>query len=237
MISKKKKLSDFIIDEIKLMLNDGRLKEGEKLPNQNEFARQLGVSRLSLREALNTLSLQGVISQQPGVGTIVLSGNPTMWAENQAAPMLSDSKATTELLETRKHLEVIIAKCATDHIVDSDIGLIEEDINRMRKAVVVHDTRKYLKADMAFHYHIASSSHNRYIISMFLTIRNLMEEFMLEAFKLFPELIVSSFNYHMKIFESIKSKDAKRTSKYLLKHLEEIESKLKDYYSMETAKN
>lgn len=219
------------------MLNDGRLKEGEKLPNQNEFAKQLGVSRLSLREALNTLSLQGVISQQPGVGTIVLSGTPDMWAENPAAPMLSDSKATIELLETRKHLEVIIAKCAIDHIVDSDIDLIEEDINRMRKAVSTRDTQKYLKADMAFHYHIASSSHNRYIISMFLTIRNLMEEFMFETFKVFPELIVSSFTYHIKIFESIKSKDAKRTTKYLLKHLEEIENKLRDYYSMGTMKN
>ena len=54
---KRKKLSDSVIEEIKRMLLSGELQEGDKLPNQNEFAAQLGVSRPSLREALNTLTL------------------------------------------------------------------------------------------------------------------------------------------------------------------------------------
>jgi len=230
MINKKRKLSEFVIDEIKQMLTDGSLKEGDKFPNQNDFAKQLGVSRLSLREAFNTLALHGVISQQPGVGTIILAGNPDMWSENPSPPMLSDSGATLELLETRKYLEVLIGKCALKHIKATDFTIIEEDINKMKKAVAVEDYQKYLKSDMAFHYHIACASHNRYILSMFLTIRNLMEEFMLEAFTIFPELLHSSFTYHKKIYESLKAGDVKRTTNYLLKHLEDIESKLKEYY-------
>ena len=46
----KKKLADSVIEEIKRMIQNGELKEGYKLPNQNAFAAQLGVSRTSLRD-------------------------------------------------------------------------------------------------------------------------------------------------------------------------------------------
>lgn len=230
MINKKKKLSFYVIDEIKQMLIDGRLHEGDKLPNQNEFSKQLGVSRLSLREALNILSLQGVISQKPGAGTIVLSGNPVMWSENPTPPMLSDSHATLELMETRKLFEAVIAESAVKHITDNDLAIIKEDINRMKRASINQDIQKYLKSDLAFHYHIASATHNRYLLNMFLNIRNLMEEFMVEVFLIFPELVESSFAYHQKIFDSLSAYDVKKTTKFLQKHLEDIEIKLRIYY-------
>jgi GntR family transcriptional repressor for pyruvate dehydrogenase complex len=54
---KRKKLADSVIEEIKRMVDVGELKEGDKLPNQLEFAAQLGVSRPCLREALPVESL------------------------------------------------------------------------------------------------------------------------------------------------------------------------------------
>jgi GntR family transcriptional repressor for pyruvate dehydrogenase complex len=48
-----------VIEEINRMILSGEVKEGDKLPNQNDFAAQLGVSRPSLREALHTLTLIG----------------------------------------------------------------------------------------------------------------------------------------------------------------------------------
>jgi DNA-binding FadR family transcriptional regulator len=174
--------------------------------------------------------VQGVISQKPGVGTIVLAGNPDMWSENPTPPMLSDSEATLELLETRKLLEVIIAKSVIEHITEKDLAIIKEDIERMKRAFLKKDHQKYLKSDLAFHYHIVSATHNRYLLNMFLTIRNLMEKFMNEAFQIFPELVERSFGYHQKIYDSLCASDEKKTIKFLLKHLEDIEAKLISYY-------
>ena len=78
---KRKKLGDAVLEEIKRMITDGELAEGDKLPNQNEFSAQLGVSRPSLREALHTLNLMGVIEQRPGLGTVIKSANPALWME------------------------------------------------------------------------------------------------------------------------------------------------------------
>jgi GntR family transcriptional repressor for pyruvate dehydrogenase complex len=231
MIDKKKKLADFVIEEIKQMLKKGELKEGQKLPNQNEFANQLGISRLSLREALHTLSLMGVISQKPGSGTVILSGDPDMWVENLSAPVLSYQKATLELTETRKHLEYIIGKCAVDHITDKDIELLNDDIARMKTALDNADLSGYFKADMSFHYHIVSATHNRYLLHMFLTIRGLMEEFMKETFTVLPELMERSFHYHLQILDSLKKKDGESSSCFLQKHIEDIEISLRNYYA------
>ena len=73
-----KKLTDSILDHIRNMVETGELREGDKLPNQYEFAAQLGVSRPSLREALYTLKQVGAIEQRPGSGTVLRSGAATL---------------------------------------------------------------------------------------------------------------------------------------------------------------
>jgi len=78
-IHNKPKLADYVIEEIKDMLRSGQLAEGSKVPNQNEFAKQLGVSRLSLREALHTLQIFGIVEQKPRTGTIIINGDPDTW--------------------------------------------------------------------------------------------------------------------------------------------------------------
>ena len=52
---------------------EGRLGPGDKLPNEVELSRQLGVSRATLREAIRTLTAQGVLEVRRGKGTFVAS--------------------------------------------------------------------------------------------------------------------------------------------------------------------
>ena len=95
---KRKKLADSVIEEIIRRIESGELKEGDKLPNQNEFAAQLGVSRPSLREALHTLTLIGAIEQRPGFGTVIRAKNTARMAEHLSPPLVSDTTATMELM-------------------------------------------------------------------------------------------------------------------------------------------
>jgi len=75
-------MADAVVDEIKRMIECGELTEGEKLPNQNEFASQLQVSRTSLREALRILDLRGAIEQRPGYGTVIKKFNPILYSSS-----------------------------------------------------------------------------------------------------------------------------------------------------------
>jgi GntR family transcriptional regulator, transcriptional repressor for pyruvate dehydrogenase complex len=226
----KRKLSDYVLDEIKRMLISGELKEGDKLPNQNEFAMQLGVSRLPLREAMQKLSQLGVIEEKPGVGTRIISGDPSTWAVKLEAPFLSDSQAALELLEARRILETAIILASVKRLDDDDINALHNDIIRMESALKKKDTRAYLKSDLDFHFHIASGTHNRFLMNMLQTIHKLLEQFMMEIFNEIPNLIPDSMEYHTRIFDHVRNHELKAAAASMKGHLGSIEHLLKEYY-------
>lgn len=227
----KKKLSVYVIEEIKRMLVAGELQEGSKLPNQNEFAKHLGVSRLTLREAMHTLSQISVIVEKPGVGTHIIKGDPSLWDIQVEAPLLSDAQATIELLEARRALEITIVKASVQRITLSEITMLKNDIALMGKALKENDMKSYLKSDMAFHFHLANASHNRYLLRMLKDIQNLLEQFMLEAFSELPQLLPDSMRYHEQIFEHLINHELEEAVKNMSDHIGSIEELLKEYYA------
>ena len=65
------KLSDQIAEQLEGMIADGTLKPGERLPAERQLAERLGISRPSLREAIQKLASKGLLSTRQGGGTFV----------------------------------------------------------------------------------------------------------------------------------------------------------------------
>ena len=228
--SKRVKVSDLVVQEIRRMVESGELRQGDKLPNQNDFARELGVSRPSLREALSHLTKQGIIEQSPGVGTVLRTENPDLWVEPPPPPPLTDSMATVELTEARKAVESLVVREAVRRITDKECKTLEKTVRSMKHAMSVEDYRTYLREDVSFHFQIANASHNRYITYMFVTIRGLMEEFTQGIFEHFPELVDNSFGHHKAMLEAIQARDEERAVSEIQKHMDDIKDKLLAYY-------
>jgi GntR family transcriptional repressor for pyruvate dehydrogenase complex len=229
-IKQKKKLSDHVIEEIKRMIDMGELKEGDKLPNQNEFAAQLGISRSSLREALHTLTLIGVVEQRPGTGTVIRSGKPVLWAEHLSPPLVSDSKATIALVEARRYIEVGVAELAVQNATEDEIKRMGYLVRKMSSALKKNKIKEYLELDVAFHYHVATSCHNKYMLNMLITIRGLMEQFMQEASNILPGPLSRSIKFHSKIYEGMKERNTKKVVTNMENHIRDMEISLKEYY-------
>jgi len=227
---KRKKLADSVIDEIKRMLNSGELKEGDKLPNQLEFAAKLGVSRPSLREALHTLTLIGVIEQRPGLGTVIKSANPALWVEQLSPPLVSDSKATLELIEARLFIEVGVTELAVNNATRQDVQKMGKLVDEMTTALKKDRPRDYSELDMQFHHQIANASHNRYMLHMFVTIRGLMEQFIRETFTVIPGLLERSLEFHKRIYEDIRNKKTAKAAMDMKNHIQDIEKALVSLY-------
>ena len=230
MLNKKVKISEMIIEEMKRMLREGELKEGDKLPNQYEFADQLGVSRPSLREALNQLAVLGVVEQKPGAGTILKSGNPDLWFEQPSPPMLDDTEATLELLEARNKIESTAIELAAERIDKSDIKALDMSIKKMERYNKEDNLPEYYKEDINFHYLIAKSSHNRYILQTIVNLKILMSKFMKESFEEIPNLLQNSLDHHQAIFTALSNKDKKGSVKEMKNHINDIELQIKNYY-------
>ena len=228
---KRKKLAESVIEEIKRMIVDGELKEGDKLPNQNEFAVQLGVSRPSLREALHTLALIGAIEQRPGLGTVLKQLDPKLWADQLSPPLVSDEQSTLELLEARRFLEVSATELAVQKATKNEIQRMAKLIQNMNQAIKKNETRGYASLDMEFHHQIVRSSHNRFLVHLFVIIRGLMERFIHESviFKLRP--IERSLEFHTHIYEGIKERDTQKAVINIKEHIQDVEQTLRRHYN------
>jgi GntR family transcriptional repressor for pyruvate dehydrogenase complex len=65
-----------VFESLYEMIVKGHFHRGQKLPSQEELAKQFGVSRNTLREAMNKLYAMGLLSSHQGIGTVVESPNP-----------------------------------------------------------------------------------------------------------------------------------------------------------------
>lgn len=230
---KRQKLAESVIEEIKRMINSGELKEGDKLPNQNEFAAQLGVSRPSLREALHTLTLIGAIEQRPGLGTVIKAANPALWAEPLSLPLVFNAQASLELIEARRFIETGVTELAVTNATTENVQKLGKLVKDMERSLKESQPKNYSQLDMEFHHQVARASHNRYMVHMFNTIRGLMEQFIHEGFILAPGSMDRSFKYHKNIFRGIKERDVRRAVTYMKNHINDIRNVLIKHYQSE----
>ena len=227
---KRKKLADSVIEEIARMIQSGELKAGDKLPNQNEFAAQLGVSRPSLREALHTLALIGVIEQRPGLGTVIKSDKPTQWVEYLSPPLVADVEAIRELVDVRRYIEVGGAELAARRATKEELVQMGRLIQDMAGALRDGRPDEYTDLDMTFHFQVANASHNRLMVHLFVTIRGLMEQFMRETFMVLPKLLERSLTFHRLIYEGLAEHNVQKAADAMKRHIADIGRALDEYY-------
>ncbi len=118
---KKQKASDLIVEEIWKMILEGKLKPGDRLPPEFKLVERFQVSKVTLREALQTLENYGHITRKrgPGGGSIVLDIAPTMGI-SMLANYLSLTNLTIEhLMEARLLIEPAIAETAALRITEA----------------------------------------------------------------------------------------------------------------------
>ena len=136
---------------------------GEKLPNELELARQLNVSRATLREALRDLTVQGVLEVHRGRGTFV-SEKVNEIQDFGFARLDRVKGQLKDLFELRALFEPQAAAWACRRATDGELAEI-----RRRGAEVERCIRKgedRTRADRAFHAAIVSAAHNEFMMRL-----------------------------------------------------------------------
>jgi GntR family transcriptional repressor for pyruvate dehydrogenase complex len=227
---RKKRLAEEVIKEIKRMIRDGELDDGDKLPNQIEFASQLGVSRTSLREALNMLSMVGAVEQKQGAGTLLVSKYKALSIHSFAPPLMSDSNAAFELIEARKIVEVGAAELAAVNATPKQIEKLENIVSSMKISLESGNSQYYIDLDMKYHLNIAQCSNNRFIIYSYQNMQGYIEQYIQECLNILPNMQKTSMEFHRRIFEAIKDHDKKRSVREMQKHIFDIQKMYEQYY-------
>ena len=175
---KNKKVYQHVIEQVQVMVMDGTLKKGDKLPAERELAEALGVSRTSVREALRALEIIGTIESRQGEGNFIATNMEKSLFEPLSVMFKLNQGRSEDILELRIIIELEAARLAAERIEEKDMETLDELIQALAKA---KDENESVIIDKEIHYKIAEITGNYLIISVLNAISTLMESFIKEA--------------------------------------------------------
>ena len=165
-------LSSQIIADVRDALFAKKLKPGDVLGTENEFAERYGVSRIVARDALRTLEALGIaeIRMGKGGGARVARGNPRLFAEALAVQLDLTGVSVAEIMDAQRAIECLAAELAAENATDADIAklkllLADAEAN-------LHDVERTTQLGAEFHLAVAEASHNRVLVVQLISLQH-----------------------------------------------------------------
>jgi len=204
-----------IADQITALIEKGEYAAGARLPPERDLARQLGVSRPSVREALIALEVEGYVDVRVGSGVYVRGAHPV------ASERLPADSGPFELIRARWLIEGECAALAAKQASRTQLRAIEgalEAMARERDRGVMP-----LASDRLFHLRIAEASGNS---ALALVVRTLWDQrtgplfLRLEHHFDTPELWNVAIREHREVYDAIARKDASAARAAMRRHMD-----------------
>lgn len=172
---RQRRLSDDIVSQLESMILEGTLKAGERLPAERALAEQFGVSRPSLREAIQKLVAKGLLVSRQGGGNYVAAELGATFSDPLLQLLESNPEAQRDLLEFRHTLEGSCAYYAAQRATEVDHERLAEAFETLQACYAPGSKASRAEegaADARFHLAIAEASHNAVLLH---TIRGLFD--------------------------------------------------------------
>jgi GntR family transcriptional regulator, transcriptional repressor for pyruvate dehydrogenase complex len=160
------KASDVLANELRERILDGELSEGTALPPERELVAQTRMSRATVREALRTLQIQGLVQIKAGRagGTFVQRPGRDSVAKSVSLLIRGQQFRLAALLETRQAIEPFCARLAARNRTDSDLARLDEANEALADQSA--NLARFLQANVDWHVAVAIASHNELLAGM-----------------------------------------------------------------------
>jgi GntR family transcriptional repressor for pyruvate dehydrogenase complex len=119
-----------VAEQIRRLIGSGALKPGDLLPPERELAARLGVGRSSIRDAVRTLEVMGILEPRQGHGTVVRDLNADALVVPLSLVLTRKRELVTELLDVRRMIEPGLAARAAKNATDEEIARMAEILER-----------------------------------------------------------------------------------------------------------
>jgi GntR family transcriptional regulator, transcriptional repressor for pyruvate dehydrogenase complex len=157
-----------VVEHVRSLISNGEVKPGDRLPPERDLARQLKISRSSLRAGIGFLSAMGVLKSRHGAGTFVSSGPPALDSSSLSVLGVLHGFLPWQMFEARLVLESSVAALAAERANDEHIAELAEEVTEMYAAL--DDPHEYLIHDVRFHRTVARAAGNPILATLMETI-------------------------------------------------------------------
>jgi long-subunit acyl-CoA synthetase (AMP-forming)/DNA-binding FadR family transcriptional regulator len=211
-------VSQQVFDQLKEQILTGVWQPGDKIPSENDLAVQFGVSRVTIRNALQRLSGLGLLETRFGEGSFVKHPDVDAALQQLVPTVYLGKDSLREVLEFRKTVEGSVCELACRRATTADIAELRMLYEQMLRAK--NEPLAYTQCDDAFHTKIVAITQNRVMLQIY----QITAEMMRAAFKSVAHSrgTQAGLRAHRLILEAFEAHDAARARALMARHMDEM---------------
>ena len=213
----KSSVSQQVFDQLRQQILSGSWKPGDKLPSENELAAQFGVSRVTVRNALQKLSGLGLLETRFGEGSFI-RGPEAGAALNQLVPMLYLGRETLrDILTFRRMVEGPICEIACRRATDGEIEQLRQLLGQMERAEA--DLAAFARLDSQFHELLARLTRSR----MMQQIYQIIDDAIQSSYKQHArrQSVLVTLHWYREILAAFEARDSARARQAMEQSLDQ----------------
>jgi len=199
----------------------GQLQHGDKLPSQDQMALQFGVSRNTMREAINKLIVMGLLSARQGVGTLVNITSATGYLASLSDHLLLQATTVRDFLEARVIIERATVRLAVMRAEPAVIAELEVNLKKQKEALRKGNIQAFIAQDVLFHTTLAKASGNQVLLQLLGAVTDLLGNFIKEV-SLLPMAMQNALRFHKQILKLIRAGDTEGAERKVVEHLYDV---------------
>lgn len=202
-------LREAICETLRGAIRDGILTPGERLM-EIQIAKELGVSRTPVREALRKLELEGFVIMMPRRGTYVAN---------------LSIRDVNEVFEIRTTLDALASGLAAERITQEELQRLKDLLVNIDKYIKQNNLAKIVETDTEFHDLLYKASRNKRLVGIINNLREQLTRFRSTSMAV-PGRLKETLEEHKKIVCAIEKGDTKGAELASLEHMEKSEQTL-----------
>lgn len=230
------RISEVIVDQVRLLIRQGQLTAGDRLPSERELCERFGVSRVTVREALRVLEANGLVEIRVGArgGAFVTAPSSRLVGEGIADLITLATLSAVEVTEARMVFELGIVPLVCERATDEDIGALYEICDRSSAAL--QDDEYPLELSAEWHTRYAQAAHNRAVAMLVESLHGPLVLSLERAREVAPLHGRHGVEEHRALVDAIAARDSSAAETLMSTHLTRTAERLRALDVGETAR-
>jgi GntR family transcriptional repressor for pyruvate dehydrogenase complex len=222
------RVSSLIVDQIRLLIRDGQLTAGDRLPSERELGERFGVSRVTVREALRGLEANGLVTIRVGArGGAFVTAPTSAQVEEGISDLLTFSVIEPgDVTEARQVFELGIVPLVCQRATETDIADLMEICDRA-DALLESENTYPVSLSAEFHVRVARATHNPAIEMLAQSFRGPMLMSLLRAQEEDPKVGIVGTAEHRQFVLAVQRKDVSAAIAVMTEHLARTAQRLR----------
>jgi GntR family transcriptional repressor for pyruvate dehydrogenase complex len=220
--AKPRRVFEEIINQIETQIEDGRLQRGDKLPTERALASQFQVSRNTVREALRTLEISGLVTLKrgPSGGAFVAASDPQILNSRLNSALRFTDFSIADLTQAMRAITIMLLDAAMPTLTEADLKAMEANIREAE--AVLDDPKKRSVILIQFYRLLAEASENKILVTIADSFIDLLREWVGRLGSLGGNRVVRSRRALVKHLRAGDSNAARKELEAYLKELHEL---------------